>query len=409
MQKNIPNGQLEKKRKFLLMLPVLVLPFVVIIFFALGGGRKTNKHESAAVPGLNMELPGAHFKKGRQPGKLGAYEIAERDSLKIKEAIRNDPYYLKDSLAAVQHVFEHASSFSTTLTGARDVDSNEKKLEEKIALLKNAITQKSEPPVKNYPAPMASHDNPDLGRIERMIKNANAQGRVDDPEMDRIEKVLDKIIAVQNPASPSRDTPAVRDVKPVAPVQKKLSAEKIVFLDRDTTEEIALNAFFNLPDLAGKEEPVSNTIEAVIEESQTLVPGAVVKLRLLNEITIRETRIPKGESVYATTSLSNERLTVTVSTIRSVNNIFPVSLDVYDMDGLRGIFVPGSITRDAGTQSAGQAISSIGPAVFDPSIGAQAASAGIQAAKALASKKVKLVRVTIPAGYKVLLKDNSQK
>jgi hypothetical protein len=35
----------------------------------------------------------------------------------------------------------------------------------------------------------------------------------------------------------------------------------------------------------------------------------------------------------------------------------------------------------------------------------QAANAGIQAAKSLISKKVKLVKVTVKAGYKILLKD----
>ncbi len=48
-------------------------------------------------------------------------------------------------------------------------------------------------------------------------------------------------------------------------------------------------------------------------------------------------------------------------------------------------------------------------ATLDPSIGAQAAGAGIQAAKTLLSRKVKLVKVTVKAGYKVLLKDSKEK
>ena len=42
---------------------------------------------------------------------------------------------------------------------------------------------------------------------------------------------------------------------------------------------------------------------------------------------------------------------------------------------------------------------------LDPSLGAQAASAGLEAMKGFASKKVKLVRVTVKAGYPVLLMD----
>ena len=42
---------------------------------------------------------------------------------------------------------------------------------------------------------------------------------------------------------------------------------------------------------------------------------------------------------------------------------------------------------------------------MDQSLKAQAASAGLQAAKGLFSKNVKLIKVTVKAGYKILLMD----
>jgi len=42
---------------------------------------------------------------------------------------------------------------------------------------------------------------------------------------------------------------------------------------------------------------------------------------------------------------------------------------------------------------------------MDQSLKAQAMSAGVQAAKGLFSKKVKQIKVTIKAGYKILLMD----
>jgi hypothetical protein len=44
---------------------------------------------------------------------------------------------------------------------------------------------------------------------------------------------------------------------------------------------------------------------------------------------------------------------------------------------------------------------------LNPSIGVQAASAGISAAKNLLSKKVRLIKVTVKAGYRVLLWDKN--
>jgi hypothetical protein len=43
---------------------------------------------------------------------------------------------------------------------------------------------------------------------------------------------------------------------------------------------------------------------------------------------------------------------------------------------------------------------------LDPSIKTQAVTAGIGAAKSLLSKKVKTIRATIAAGYRVWLRDN---
>jgi hypothetical protein len=45
---------------------------------------------------------------------------------------------------------------------------------------------------------------------------------------------------------------------------------------------------------------------------------------------------------------------------------------------------------------------------IDPSFKVQATTAGINAAKSLLTKKAKLVKVTVKAGYKVLLKENQQ-
>lgn len=87
----------------------------------------------------------------------------------------------------------------------------------------------------------------------------------------------------------------------------------------------------------------------------------------------------------------------------------PVALSVYDMDGMAGIYIPGAITRDVAKQSTDNALQSVALNSLDPSIGAQAASAGIETAKTLISKKVKLVRVTVKAGYQILLKDNNNK
>src|SRR5450432_1745584 len=103
---------MKRKRKFLLMLPLISLPFIIFLFIVLGGGKGS---EATAVPtansGLNPKLPDAHFKKGRDKSKLALYDEAFRDSSRIRERIKNDPYYLlqqhirsSDSASAAEHL-----------------------------------------------------------------------------------------------------------------------------------------------------------------------------------------------------------------------------------------------------------------------------------------------------------------
>ena len=118
--------------------------------------------------------------------------------------------------------------------------------------------------------------------------------------------------------------------------------------------------------------------------------------------------MPKESFVYGTVSLNGERLRVTITSIRCQDVLLPVQLEVYDLDGLPGIYIPGAMTRDVAKSSVDNAAQMLEVTSLDPSLKAQAASAGLSAVKSLLSKKAKLVKVTIKACYKVLLKDKQE-
>lgn len=134
-----------------------------------------------------------------------------------------------------------------------------------------------------------------------------------------------------------------------------------------------------------------------------------MKLRLLNEVFINGNLIPKDNFVFGAASLNGERLIIKINSIRYNSSLYPVDLSVCDMDGLDGIYIPGAITRDVAKESADRAVQRIGLTTLDPSLKIQAASAGIEAAKSLFSKKEKLIKVMVKAGCQVLLRDEKQK
>ena len=54
------NAQFLHKRKFLLILPVLVIPFLLLFFYVMGVGKKDNPNSLNQKPaGLNTRLPDA--------------------------------------------------------------------------------------------------------------------------------------------------------------------------------------------------------------------------------------------------------------------------------------------------------------------------------------------------------------
>jgi hypothetical protein len=83
----------------------------------------------------------------------------------------------------------------------------------------------------------------------------------------------------------------------------------------------------------------------------------------------------------------------------------PVSLHLFDFDGLEGIYIPGAISRDAAKQSGDRAIQGMGISTFNPGIGAQAAGVGIETARNILSRKIRMTKVTVKSGYHVWLLD----
>lgn len=151
-----------------------------------------------------------------------------------------------------------------------------------------------------------------------------------------------------------------------------------------------------------------NTIPACISESQTLEQRGRVKLRLLAPLQAGSVTVPANSLVTGTADIRGERLDILVSSIEYAGNIIPVQLATYDIDGQRGIFVPGSESRTAAKEVMGDVSQSMGGSIsFAGSAGQQVAmdlTRGVlQGGTRFISQRVKAVKVKLKAGYKVLL------
>ena len=105
--KNVQRSQaFLRKRKMMMVLPLLVLPFLTMAFWALGGGNgATNGKKQKQLQGLNLQLPNANLKDDKLADKMSFYDQADKDSIKLAEEMRNDPYFRNQD--SMQKVYEN--------------------------------------------------------------------------------------------------------------------------------------------------------------------------------------------------------------------------------------------------------------------------------------------------------------
>ena len=422
-----------RKRKMLLIMPILVIPFITLAFWAVGGGKETAPElsESNKV-GLNLQLPDAHLKEDKLSDKLSFYEKADKDSMKLAEWMRSDPYYRKKELSerwnpsplermAASSAAKHQQRLLTSPYEDGGQDDPEQKIMEKLSILQQEINK---PRIENKPVQQDGKEGNEMNdtvetgafseevdRLENMMQVISTAGSTDST-MQHLEKTLDKILDVQHPERVREKIKekSPEEMKLLYSVTSKPVEEGISLMDTAAEEkQPSASRFYGIDQERTVARPEQQAIEAVVHENQVLAGGSIVKFRLLSDLYINGTLVSKGSFVVGIASLNNERLEIEISTIRKGNSIFPVKLEVYDLDGLAGIYIPGSITREVAKQSADNGLQLMEPGSMDPSFKAKAMAAGISAAKSLLSKKVKQVKVQVKAGYKVLIKDkNSQ-
>lgn len=368
------SAETLRKRKFLLFLPLLVCPFVTMAFWSLGGGKTEPNTNEIVQRGFNAELPKAKFDSQQKNDKWSAYAAMAKEKLELKSSDNSFGYF--DSTTS-------------------DSNPSVKEIEDKIAKLNSVINQ----PAVSYPtyAKPVSKENgmgKDVDRLEYLMANMNDSN--DDTEMHQVDAILEKIKDIQHPGR-ARERQKMQKNSSNGYLVQKVNPNNREF------QNSSINADFV------KASSYSNTIKVTIHQDQEVVSGSVIKLRILDSIIVNGILIPRNQFIYGIASIEDERLQISLKSMRYKDFILPISLSAFDLDGLQGLYIPGNLNRDASKKGVDDALQSLQIMTMDPSLPAQAATAGVQAAKGLFSKKVKQVRVKLKAGYQLLLQDNNQK
>lgn len=176
-----------------------------------------------------------------------------------------------------------------------------------------------------------------------------------------------------------------------------VSGQKLRFLIRTKGEIVRTTPQF--PENKG------NTIEAIVSGDQKITNGSVIKL-----VTLQEMQLPggmvinKGTAVFGVVKLAQDRINITVESVRIGNSIYEMQKTVYDRDGLPGIYVPLNIKAEATKEAADEVVSDMNVTSYGTDVLSTGVNAVSNAAKSVFRKKNNQVVVTVKSNYKLYLK-----
>ncbi|MES2276036.1 MAG: conjugative transposon protein TraM [Bacteroidota bacterium] len=368
--------QEKRKKAFMLVLPLLVLPFLALGFYALGGGKDAGVAVTGAQ-GINARLPGAQLAAGKGPDKLALYEQHQRDSVRERSRQSGGLFsQLGFDTAAVTGGLP-ADRGRGLAVGTGSAQHNEALISQRLA----QIRQEMDRPVKQA-GDVGGLRGPVVGsvadeqaaRLEQLLRGLKKGGAgvgsagAPDPEMQQLNGMLEKIMDIQHPERVKERAAAI--------------AEK------------------------GRPDSLFKAFRAVVVHKAKVLPGSSVELRLLDTLVIKGQVVLPGAALFGVCQVANQRLLLSVKSIRLGTSILPVDLTVCDYDGMEGIRAKDAVMQDALRSGSDQAVQSLQLLSMEPTLATQAAGAGLETAKSLFSKKVKRVKVGLAAGYPVLLRNN---
>jgi len=308
------------------ILPLILLPFLCLFFFVYHSGFAAKKAQDKPVNGINTSV-------GQVSGDVQKKQVDDK-----LDAYRNT-YKEGDGMTAVNPLPSEKTSNPAFQSSYSD---KEKKM-------LDSINEAMKAKYAQNPASVTTHKQPannDLAMLAALngLKNRHPaeSSRTTDQKVKDPMETFRQQMAYLDSMNKAND-PAVKAERQKSEAAAKVAAQKASEPKLAVKLADVPSSDFNtvLP------EKHQDFIKVVIDENLTGYAGSRIRLRLLADIDAGNYRISKGTYLYALiTGFSGQRVELTVKSILYENKILPVKLQVYDLDGLSGLYVPESAFRD---------------------------------------------------------------
>jgi len=329
-----------KEKKYIL--PLIALPLLLLLIYVgteLSNGRKNSED---------------------QPNELSLSLGETRDSIMTKDDAY-DEFFKKDDnrsvLGGLDKEEDSLMNYEDNLSLAQ-----KRKIDSLKEIAGNKTYQGKTAPSSYYKKGRNTDDDRDYKRSSDIIRmlNDKSNGKSDTDYGEETAKYAAKKLPQQHaqpdPVKYLKQQMLVMDSleKSRDPeYQSKLAAQERLKMNKEKMNEF-INSTFNVSksgindDFNAIYKDKENTfIKAVIDENNKGFLGSRIRIRILEDIFIRNKKISKGSILYGQISgFSMQRVDLKIVSVFVKGEIFPVNLSIYDVDGMRGLYVPQSVFRD---------------------------------------------------------------
>jgi len=366
-----------KNNKALFILPLGLMPFVILIFYILGGGTGQEDQESAGKnDGANYQLPDADRDIAILDKKEAYQQMAEEPTskelqLNIDTTAQLTPLELTKNTPSVdvnEVLMAHVKKQEQL---SRDA------LQEQIQIGQGQIDNKGNlNHSNNYKRQCGtatnSYSSNQTVKTKRPTQVITTTG--EGIELEELGILMDEYehLLMQNDSLSQQ----------LHQAQKSLQQQK---KKRRVTFEVKVKTLTSFE----KRHTPSVSIKAQVVEDSKVMTGNRVMLRLMNDTQINGHSLKKGTLLYGLCKTDQERLQIHITGIPNQDRFLPVSLRAFDMDGIRGLYVPDNVSRKVYKDVAGD----INPSVLLTPSDNPLSYMGVSAASDLSKTMVKRVKL----------------
>jgi len=317
------------------VLPAIVLPFLLLGFYLY---RDTFAEEQVVVVGDygmqdNIADASADVRSGRMADKLEAYQNTYRDA---------DGYTAitgigleEESLPQYENLYSQAEK--------RRLDSIQHELDRQLEASRKASVNSGRE--SGYvPRPSTSNSDEELLRLLASLNSPpEPEQKPSEPEsnpMDMLREQYRLMDSLEKANDPEHRAELLRK-------EQRERAEKEA--ERLRLRKLTVQKA-NVPDNGFNtvsRERENEFIKAIIDEDIKGYAGSRIRIRLLEDIKIGRHLVKKSTYLYALINgFSEQRVTMQIVSVMYQNRVLPISLSIYDLDGMEGLYVPASAFRE---------------------------------------------------------------